>query len=437
MNKWMKSLLTLILLLTMNIPLVKAEDYLGIHAPAAMVVDQENGQILYEKNVNELFEIASLTKMLVVYLTYQAIQEGDLSLEDQVEISDLAYEVSQDYGISNVPLRRDLTYSVEELLESVGVTLANGSCVALAEKVAGSQEKFLERMNQQLESWGCQEYELATITGLSDAYQPHNPDSLTKGQQNKASVQTVATIAYHLAHEFPDFLEATAKDQVSFKVGEDDSPFDMVNYNRMLKDQPYEYGKTQGLMVGMTSQGQSALAIQSERNDLEIIAILLGAKDEEKGYRDMTKLLDHMFVSYRVELIVKKGDVARQVGEILTLSGRPANFHGRYSQDFRLVVPLVDTSPRLKYEFKPKEELFAENKLVPPVASAESIGSVEISPKGERLAVLPSATGTQVSIETPEEVVRAPWYARFWRGMIQPMDEGLNYLRRFFTEMFN
>jgi len=124
----------------------------NLNAQSAIAVDAASGQILYQKNPMALLEVGNLTKLLSLLIIYDALDQEKIHLDDRVTLSDEAYALSQNYEISNVPLRQDLDYSVAELLEAVEIGSANGALLALAEYTAGSKAAFQDLMQAKVQS---------------------------------------------------------------------------------------------------------------------------------------------------------------------------------------------------------------------------------------------------------------------------------------------
>ncbi|WP_232219658.1 serine hydrolase [Carnobacterium pleistocenium] len=140
-----------------------------IEGAAAFIIEPTTGKVLLNQNGDEKLGIASMTKMVTEYLLLETIKNGDLAWDDQVEISEYAHNISQNYELSNVPLRVDETYSVEELYQAMAIYSANGATIALAEHIAGDEKSFVDMMHEKVESWGVTNYELYNTTGLSNA----------------------------------------------------------------------------------------------------------------------------------------------------------------------------------------------------------------------------------------------------------------------------
>ena len=132
---------------------MQAEDTFKVNAKAAFAVDAQSGKILYDQDGEKTMGIASITKIIGLYIVLDQVKEGKLSWDDKVSISDYAENLSITPDLSNVPLHKENTYTVKELFDSAIIQSANASMVALAEKISGSEAKFTERMKEQLKYW--------------------------------------------------------------------------------------------------------------------------------------------------------------------------------------------------------------------------------------------------------------------------------------------
>ncbi|MER2131604.1 MAG: serine hydrolase, partial [Carnobacterium inhibens] len=191
-----------------------------IEAAAAFIIEPTTGKVLLNQNGDEKLGIASMTKMITEYILLETIKNGDLAWDDQVEISEYAHKVSQNYELSNVPLRIDETYSVEELYQAMAIYSANGATIALAEHIAGDEQTFVDMMREKVETWGITNYELYNTTGLSnsDLYGHIYPGS-TEENENTMTAREMAIVAQKLLNDFPDVLKTSSISEQKFREG--------------------------------------------------------------------------------------------------------------------------------------------------------------------------------------------------------------------------
>ena len=168
---------------------VKAEENFDVSAKHAIAVEANTGKILYEKDADTTAGIASITKMLTVYMVYKEIKSGDLTWSSKVKISDYPYSLTKDYSASNVPMDAR-EYTVKELVEASMIASANSAAIALAEKVGGTEPKFVDMMKKQLQEWGITDAKLVNASGLNN--------KTSSEDENMMSARDVAIVAHHL-----------------------------------------------------------------------------------------------------------------------------------------------------------------------------------------------------------------------------------------------
>lgn len=396
-----------------------------IGAQSAISIDSANGQVLFSYESDEMVEIGSISKLLVAYVALSHSEDAN----DMIPVSDQAYSLSQDYDIGNVPLRQDYNYTVSELVESVSINLANGSALALAEFYGGSEEQFVQMMDQQLVDWGLEDYNLINATGL-----PADGDS---GETNAFSAEVAAVIAYHLVNDFPMYVDYSQQSMAVFKPNTDDA-IDMNNYNQMLKGKPFEYVGVLGLMPGSSDADGESFVSYANMDDFGVITVVLGATDEDSRYEETAKLLDYSFRAYMKELVVRDGEPTSQVGSIAVQGGNSTEVSLIYGEDMSLVVPIIDTAPRLEYNFSINEELFqGSDYLVAPIEQGEVIGYMTVKSVGVEQEFLPSTNGNIVPVVQAETLKEASWLAKGWQSVSNGVSNSWESTRRFFVDLFN
>ena len=398
-----------------------------IDAVSAISIDSENGQVLMSQNADEILQVGSISKLLSVYVALKTIEAQDeWTRESIVPISDEAYQLSQDYNIGNVPLRQDYNYTVNELVEAVSINLANGATLALAEMVGETEADFVKMMETQLLEWGIEEYNLINSTGLED-----------NGETNAFSAEVAAIIAYHLVNDFPDYLDYSDQAKAVFKPNTDDA-IDMNNYNQMLKGKPYERDNVLGLMPGSSEQDGNSFVGYSNEDDFGIITVVLGTEDEDMRYEETARLMDYSYSAYMKELVVSEGQPTTQVNTIKVEGSSESEAELIYGEDKSLVVPIIDTAPRLEYEFSINDALFEDRSyLVAPVEQGEVIGEMTIYGAGTEFTYLPSTKGNHVPVVQAEPIEEAAWYVNGWRSFSNGVSNTWESTRRFFVDLFN
>lgn len=401
-----------------------------INAQAAIAIDSENGLVLFEQESDQVYEVGSVSKLLTAYVSLKAVEErDDLDEQSIVPISEEAYHLSQNYEIGNVPLRQDFNYSVNELIESIAIKSAAGSALALAEFISGSEEAFVQEMENQLTEWGLEDYEVVNVTGLSQ--------DGDEGAMNAFSAEVAAVIAYHLVNDYPKFVTYGQQAEAVFKPNTDDA-IEMDNYNQMLKDKPYAYEGVHGLMPGTSPKDGTAFVSYANNNGFGVITVVLGSKDETTRYEETTKLLDYSYRAYMKERVLEAGQEVTQAGRI-SVQGADTNVADLvYGSDLSLVVPIVDTAPRLEYVFEADQEVFkGKSYLRAPIEERQVIGTMVVNSVGVDQAFLPSTKGNSVTVMQQTALKEASWYVKGWQSFSEGVGDSWESMRRFFVDLFN
>src|SRR6185312_2068379 len=211
MRKWVAFLLMpLLLLMTFGTVPAYANSTLGIHVDGAILIDADSGKILYEENADAPLGIASMTKMMTEYILFEAIEEGKVTWDQEYQVNDYTYAISQDRRLSNVPLRADGTYTIRELYEALAIYSANAATIAIAETIAGTETEFLKLMNAKAKELGLTDYKFVNSSGLNNEYlQGMHPQGTGAEDENVMPAKSVAKLAYHLLQDYPEVLETT------------------------------------------------------------------------------------------------------------------------------------------------------------------------------------------------------------------------------------
>ena len=284
---------------------VLAQDF-DVAAKHAIAIEANTGKILYEKDATQPVEIASITKLITVYLVYEAIEQGKISLTTPVDISDYPYQLTTNSEASNVPLDAR-NYTVEELLEVTLVSSANSAAIALAEKVAGSEKDFVDMMKAKLQEWGIQDATLVNSTGLNNETLGDNiyPGS-KKDDENKLSAYDVAIVARNLILKYPQVLEITKKPSSTF------AGMTITSTNYMLEDMPAYRGGIDGLKTGTTDKAGESFVGTTVEKGMRIITVVLNANTQAGNpysrFTATSNLLDYISSNFALQTIIKQGE---------------------------------------------------------------------------------------------------------------------------------
>jgi len=399
-------------------------DPLGINASAAIVVEASTGKILYGKNIDETRGIASMTKMMTEYLLLEAISEGKVSWDQTYRPSDYVYKISQYRSLSNVPLRKDGSYTVRELFEAMAIYSANGAAIAIAEIVGGSETNFVKMMNDKAKELGIENAKFVNSTGLNnqDLLGMH-PEGTGENDENEMSARAVATLAFHLLKDYPEVLETASIPRKVFQEGTDDA-IKMDNWNWMLPGLLYETEGVDGLKTGYTEYAGSCFTATAERNGMRIITVVMDAKGNGSNpyvprFKETQKLLNYSFSNYSVEELFPAEYQIKGESALAVVKGKEKEV-SIYTKE-----PLSVSIKRGENDsYKPKyvidEKLLnEEGALTAPIEKGSKVGymTYEYTGEGQDLGYVSGVNGGKVDLVTSEKVEKANWFVLTLRGI--------------------
>lgn len=341
----MKKILLFILCFFLFILSTKA-DSLSLHAKSAILVEESTGKVIYESNADEQLRPASMTKIMSLILIMEALENNKISLTDEVVIS----KDASDMGGSQVYVNEGEIYKVEELLKGVTIASANDAVVALAEKVAGSKERFVELMNQKARELNLNNTNFMNPHGLDD-------------KNHYSSARDMSIMAKELL-KHNEILKYSSKYEDYFKK-KDGSSIWLVNTNKLVKF----YDGMDGLKTGYTSSAGYCLTATASRNNLRFISVVMGEESIENRTEDTLKLLNYGFNTIKKEIIMKK-DTLMDIKKINLADKEKVNVY--LKNDVIKIYDINSSKVDFKYNI-----IYTNNKL--PIKKNSKVGYVEIT----------------------------------------------------------
>ena len=366
MKKIITLLLCIILTLLSTSP-VRAED-LDLGAQHAIAIDGTTGKILYEKNSNEKKEVGGISNLLTTYLVYEAIQQGKISLNDDVDISDKAYQLTAVEGISNVPMEAR-KYKVKDLLTALLVSNANSAAIALAEKVAGNEEQFVLLMKAKLKDWGITDATIVNASGLNQSIIDGDEDEENKKKdtENKLSAYDVAVIAKHLLEDYPEVTKITSLSHAEF------AGIQLESSNYMLENMPNYRAGVDGLKTGNSDKGGISFVASTNQNGIRMITVVIGVEaidgDPYARFVATANLMNYVSQNFVPSLIVSKGE-AYNNSKSTVLDGKKTNATAVAKDDF-IVIERQGSQAEPKITFKSSQSSFSA-----PIKKGTSLGTL-------------------------------------------------------------
>ncbi len=340
----MKRSIFLLLVFFSFIGIVKAEDYTP-NAVSAILIEPTTGKIVYDKNSHEQLAPASMTKIMTLLLTMEAIDSGKLSFDDEVVISPNAASM----GGSQIFLEANSKIKVRELVKGVAVASANDGAVALAEKVGGTEEKFVEMMNNKVKELGLKDTVFKN---------PHGLDA----EGHVSSAYDMAMIAKELLkHE--EILKFTSIYE-EYLTKPDGSKVWLVNTNKLVRF----YEGVDGLKTGYTENAGYCLTATATRNNLRFISVVMGETSTDTRSKDTTNLLNYGFNSYKLNKIIS---VDKELGKVRVEKGKTDTGIIVLKNEVNELMGINDNPTDYTLNIKVKT-------LKAPVKAGDVIGTVEI-----------------------------------------------------------
>ena len=280
----MKRILAVLLCICLYIqPLtVRAEEEAGeeggleLSARTALIMEASTGNVLYEKDADTPLPPASVTKVMTLLLIFEALEAGELSLEEEVTTSEYAASM----GGSQVFLEAGEAQTVDTLIKCIAVASANDACVTMAERISGSEDAFVQAMNEKAKQLGMAQTHFVNCNGLD-------------AEGHVTSARDIALMSRELITRFPQIRDYTTiwMDTITHATSRGTSEFGLSNTNRLLRQ--YEYAT--GLKTGSTSEAGFCLAATAEKEGIEMIAVVMAEPDAKTRVRDAIAMLNYGF----------------------------------------------------------------------------------------------------------------------------------------------
>ena len=323
---------------------------LGLNAKSAILMEESTGNILYESNPDERLPIASVTKVMTMLLIMEAVDSGKISLDDMVTVS----ENAMSYGGSTMFLETGEQLTVNDMLKGIAVASANDGCVAMAEHLAGSESAFVDMMNERAKELGMENTHFMNTNGLDE-------------DDHYSSARDVAIMSRELMkHE--TIFNYTSIWMDTLRGGK----FQLANTNKLIRF----YDGANGLKTGSTSKALCCLSAAAKRNDMQLIAVVLGAPTSAERFASAKSLLDYGFANYAVNTQITAGDEVQKIAvekgvdkEVGVVAGDSCSTLVKKGQEDNIT-----------------KEIKIDETITAPIEAGQKIGTMTISRDGEVIA---------------------------------------------------
>ena len=413
MRKLFLTLLTMFTLF-LGITPVLAEDF-SVAAKHAIAVEVSTGKVLYEQDAQKPASIASISKLLSVYLVYEALEKGEIQLDTMVDISDYPYSLTANTELSNVNLDAR-SYSVSDLLNASLITSSNSAIIALAEKIAGSEAAFVDKMKAKVAEWGITDATIVNTSGLDNSdlgeniYPGSKPDD-----SNQFSALDVAIIARRLILDYPQVLNITSLNAYDF------GGYTYYSTNQMLSEGTHARGGVDGLKTGTSNSAGSSFVATTTQANMRIITVVLNATDgltnSDNRFVETNNLMNYVYNNYSAITLVKKGE-AFENSSVKLFNGTKAS------------SPAVATADLLAIQKNTSEQpvtaTFTSNQIEfdAPITSGTVVGQLKIV-DNDLIGVGYLDNIAQIDMAIPTTIKTAPWPVSWWNQFVRYVNEKL------------
>jgi len=352
---------------------------LAPNAISAVLLDADSGIFLYEKNVHQKLPPASITKIMTMLLVMEAIDQGKIKLDDKVRTSEYAASM----GGSQIFLEPGEEMTVEDMLKGIALASGNDASVAIAEKIAGTEEAFVQMMNAKAKQLGMNNTNFVNVNGLpaENHYTTAHDIALMSRELLKHEEITKYTGLYQ------DYLRKDSE-----------KPFWLVNTNKLVRF----YEGADGLKTGYTSEAKFCLSATAKRDNLRVIAIVMGEPNTKTRNAEVTRMFDYAFSQYMSYPIFKAGDT---IGKVKIEKGELPEIEIKANHQYSVLLKKGDSTDDIRHELELVPELKA------PIAVGQNLGKLVVY-KGDQVL-------SEYPVESPVEINKAGWWKLFKRTTLK------------------
>lgn len=327
------------------------ENYLNLESESAILIEMQTGQVLFEKDIHKQLRPASVTKIMSLLLIMEALDRGDITLETQVPCSEHASSM----GGSQIWLDTTETLSVSEMLKAICVVSANDCTVAMAEYLCGSEELFVQKMNERAKELGMNDTCFKNCHGIDE-------------DGHLTSSYDISVMSRELLKNHPQITEYTTIWMDSLRDGQSE----LVNTNKLIRT----YEGATGLKTGSTSLALYNLSASATRNDLSLIAVVLRAPTPKVRFSEAKLLLDYGFNTYSFKTLCQKDTIYQSVS---INKGIEKEVNLVFGKDVGALVKRTNSS-------EITEQLVLKENIEAPISKGDILGNINYFENNSQIA---------------------------------------------------
>jgi len=360
-----------------------------LESSSAILMEASTGQIIFEKNADEVLPPASITKIMTLVLIFDALDSGSIKLDDEVTVSEHAASM----GGSQVFLEVGEKQTVNTMIKCISMASANDACVAMAEHIAGTEDVFVQKMNERAKGLGMTGTNFVNCCGL-DA-DGHN-----------STARDIALMSRELINKYPVIHDYSTiwMDTLTHVTRKGESEFGLTNTNKLIKQ--YEWAT--GLKTGSTSKAKCCLSATAQKDGIDLIAVIMAAPNSKTRFAEAINLLNY---GYSVCDIYQDTDMP-ELPPVEIKGGSRENIGAEYDKTFSyLFLNKVDHS-------KITKEIQIYDDIKAPVAKGDVVGQISYSFDGQTIGNIDIKAAEDVDEATYLDALRKTMKKMFFSSEI-------------------
>ena len=352
-------------------PAETSESGLTLETPSAILMEASTGTILFEKDSHQKLRPASITKIMTLILIFEALEKGQIHLSDTVSVSEHAASM----GGSQVFLEPGEQQSVEDLIKCISISSANDACVAMAEYIGGSEDAFVQQMNQKAQSLGMNDTNFVNCCGL-------------EADGHLTCAYDIALMSRELSVQHPQIYDYCTiwMDTITHNTRKGSTEFGLTNTNKLIR----YYSYATGLKTGYTSQSKYCLAATATKNDVDLISVVMAEPTPQIRTKETIALLDYGFAHTQIY----QDDAPPSLPDLTVKKGTAKTVPLSYQNNFTYVITDSSSFDTISSRLELPDYLEA------PVKEGDTAGTLVYLKNGEEIGSVPILAAQSVEVLT-------------------------------------
>ncbi|HEY2421979.1 MAG TPA: D-alanyl-D-alanine carboxypeptidase family protein [Neobacillus sp.] len=324
---------------------------------SAILIERDTGTVLYEKNSNEELPPASMTKVMTMLLIMEAIDQGKLTWNEKIRASEHAASM----GGSQIFLEAGEEMTTKEMLKGIAIGSGNDAAVAMAERISGSEEAFVDKMNEKAKELGLKHTAFKNTTGL--------PVSGHYSSAYDMAIMAKELLKYDEITKYTGMYESYLRENT-------DKKFWLVNTNKLVRFYP----GVDGLKTGFTTEAKYCLTATAQKDGMRVIAVVFGAPTSKDRNAQVTKMLNYAFSQYQTHPILKRNQV---IGSVHVSKGKVKAVSAVTSEPLSLLTKKGEKTEDVK------QKVILNKNIHAPVNKGDIVGTIKLIKDGKVLVESP------------------------------------------------